>query len=520
MGGAALGEDGGMKETSPLPDPFSNSFHPNPLAQPASLATDRDMSIDELRAEATRAVDWVADYLSGLESQPVIPPVAPGDIRRSLPESAPEHGESMDAIFSDLESRIAPGLTHWNHPSFFAYFNASSSGPGMIAELIAAAINSNSMIWQTCPAAHELEELTAGWLRRWMGLPESFRGLFTDGGSASTFHALAAARQTVTEVDWRQNGGRGAPELRLYVTEHTHSSIHKAMLALGLGLSCIREVACDDRMRMSADGLREAIEADLQAGRRPFAVVATLGTTSVTSVDPVADIAEVCRQFELWLHVDAAHGGAAALLPEQRHLFDGWQHADSIVVNPHKWLMVPLDLSVLYTRHPDVLRDAFSLVPAYLQTTTDLPASEPDSLGNMMDYGLSLGRRFRALKLWFVLRYFGRQGLIDRLRGHLESARWLAQQIDLHPKIERVAPVPLSTVCFRAVPPRDSEDGNAFNRRWLQAIHRTGEIYLSPTELGGRFVLRFVVSGLRTERRHVEAAWSLLCHRLDELYSD
>lgn len=476
------------------------------------------MSHDEFREQAYHAVDWVTDYFRNLADHPVLPNVAPGDVRRSLPKSAPEHGEPMERILGDLDTKIMPGLTHWNHPSFFAYFNASSSGPGVLGEMISAAINNNAMIWQTGPAAHELEEVTSGWLRRLMGLPDTFRGLFTDGGSASTFHALAAARQNVSEVDWRQDGSRGAPELRLYVSEYTHSSIHKAVLALGLGLSCVHQVASDDRRRMRADALAEAIEEDRRQGRRPFCVVATLGTTSVTSVDPVAEIAEVCGEHDLWLHVDAAHGGAAALLPEKRSLFEGWEKADSIVVNPHKWLMVPLDLSVLYTRKPEVLRDAFSLVPTYLETSTDLPTDDPDSLGNMMDYGLSLGRRFRALKLWFVLRYFGRQGLIERLRDHLESARWLAAQIDAHPTVERVAPVPLSTVCFRAVTDDPLTDDD-LNRRWMQAANSSGELYLSHTELDGRFVLRLVVSGLRTQRQHVEKAWQALCHQLDELVS-
>ncbi len=480
-----------------------------------SLSCQGDLPLAELRRWGRRVVDDVVAYYNGLESSPVTSKTAPGDLRRTLPASAPEQGEDMGRILDDVERLIVPGLTHWNHPSFFAYFNSSTSGPALLAEMLAAAWNVNTMLWTSAPAAAELEEVVLDWLRQALALPAEFRGRIYDGGSASTLHALAAARQWIGTHDWRQQGGHGTPRLRVYVSPHTHSSVDKAVMLLGLGLESIRRVEADGEHCLSPESLEAAITEDRADGWLPWCVVGTVGTTSCTSIDPLDRIGEICRRHQLWLHVDAAHGGALALLPEKRDLFSGWEKADSIVVNPHKWLMVPIGASTLYTRHPSVLRDAFCLTPAYLRTDLDSEVS------NAMDDGITLGRPFRALKLWFVLRAFGVQGLAARLRRHLELASELAGEIDRHPSIERLTPVPMSTICFRARPAGVAPESlDELNEHWLRAINATGKVFLSHTELDGRFVLRFVISGLRTEKRHVDSAWRMLQETLRQVVNE
>jgi aromatic-L-amino-acid decarboxylase len=475
-----------------------------------------DMPAEEFRQYGHQLIDWIADFLTKVGELPAFPPVQPGEIRSLLPTAPPEHGEPMKEILSDVDCVIMPGMAHWNHPRFFAYFTSSGSGPGILGELLSAALNVNSMLWQACPAATELEEVTLDWLRQMLGLPAEFWGVIYDGGSSSTFHAIAAAREQLNELQIRERGLAGrsdVPRLRLYTSEHGHSSIDKAALALGLGLDSVRRVAVDDEYRMLPQALAEAIAEDRRAGYLPFCVVATVGTTSCTSIDPVAAIANVCAREGLWLHVDAAHGGAAAAVPEMRHVLDGCARADSLVVNPHKWLFVPLGLSVLYTRYPAVLRCAFSLVPEYLKTAQDERAV------NYMDYGIPLGRRFNAVKLWFVLRYFGVAGLAARIREHLRLAQRFARRVDEHPDFERLAPVPLSTICFR-VHPRGLDDEAALdqlNAQLLRAINETGEAFLSHTKLAGRFVIRLVVSHLRTDEAQINRVWEIAQEQLRRL---
>jgi aromatic-L-amino-acid decarboxylase len=465
-----------------------------------------DMPVAEFRREAHRAVEWVADFLERLEQLPVTSAAQPGDVLAALPAAAPEHGESIGAVLADLDRVILPGMTHWGHPGFHAYFCSSSSGPGILGELIAAALNPNCMTWRACPAGTELEQATLVWLRDLLGLPAALHGVMFDGASTSSFHALAAAREAAG-LDIRERGMAGRPDLpplRVYGSAEAHSSIEKAVVALGLGRAGYRTIPVDGAQRLRPDLLARAIARDRAAGATPLAVVATVGTTGTTAIDPVAEIAEICRREGLWLHVDAAYGGSAAVVPERRAALAGWDQADSIVVNPHKWLFVPLDLSVLYTRRPDALRRAFALVPEYLRDGYE------GRVENYMDYGIPLGRRFRALKLWLVLRYFGRAGLAARVREHLRLAAELAAWVDADPRFERVAPVPLSTVCFRLRAPHAADAGDDLNRRLLDAVNRTREVFLTHTELEGRFVLRLVVGGIRTEQRHVERAWALV----------
>jgi aromatic-L-amino-acid decarboxylase len=476
----------------------------------------RDMSAKDFRKFGHQLIDWVADFLDGIDEVPVSTSIRPGEIRRQLPASPPLTGEPMEEILADIDRIIMPGMTHWNHPNFFAYFNSSASAPGILGEVLSAAFNINGMVWKSCPAATELEQVSLDWLRQMLGLPDDFWGIIYDTGSTSTFHALAAAREQLADLQIREKGLSGrseAPRLRLYTSELAHSSVDKAALALGVGQEGIRHIAVDEDYRMKPAALAAAIAEDRRsASWRPFCVVATVGTTSCTSIDPVPEIADICARENLWLHVDACYGGSAAVAPEFRHILAGCECADSFVVNPHKWLFVPIDLSAFYTRKPEALRRAFSLVPEYLRTTEE-------GVVNFMDYGIPLGRRFRALKLWFVLRYFGQEGLAARIREQVRLAQTFAQWVDAHPHFERLAPTPLSAVCFRAHPPaiEDLEKLNQLNENLLTEINATHEVFMSHTKLREQFTLRLVASHLRTEERHVRRAWEIIQQKLTEI---
>ena len=459
-----------------------------------------DMDAEAFRRAAHRVADWVADYLAQPDRYPVLSQVEPGAIRDALPPGAPEHGESFDAIFSDFERLILPGITHWNHPGFFAYFAISGSGPGVLAEFLAAALNVQAMLWRTSPAATELEEVALGWLRRLIDLPDAFEGVIYDTASISSLHALAAARHAaVGKVRTTGLAGRtDLPRLRVYCSEQAHSSIDKAVILLGLGHESLRRIQADDRFRMIPAALERAIAEDRAAGWKPIAAVATVGTTSTTSVDPVEAIAAICRRERIWLHVDAAYAGVAAMVPGFEWILRGAEHAESLVVNPHKWLFTPFDISAFYCRRMDVVRAAFSLTPDYLVT------SDAASVRNLMDTGVQLGRRFRALKLWMVLRHFGAEGIRDRLAEHMRLARLFADWVDASEDFERLAEVPFSVVCFRA------RGSDSLNERLLDAVNRSGEAYLSHTRLHGRFTLRLAIGNLHTTERHVSRAWELL----------
>jgi aromatic-L-amino-acid decarboxylase len=465
------------------------------------------MDPSEFRRHGHALVEWIAEYLAGSDRYPVLPRVAPGDVCRALPAEAPERGEPFEAIFADFERILVPALTHWNHPGFFGYFAITASAPGVLAEFLSAALNQQAMLWRTSPAATELEEVALGWLRRLLGLPDAFEGVIYDTASISSLHALAAARQAAAPGT-RLDGLTAAPPLRVYCSEQAHSSIDKAVILLGLGHRSLRRIPADEEFRMQVDALRSAIAADRAAGATPLAVVATLGTTSTTSVDPVQEIAEVCRREGVWLHVDAAYAGVTAMIPEYRARFDGWEHADSVVVNPHKWLFVPFDLSAFYCRRMDVVRQAFALVPEYLRT-----AEGAQGVRNLMDTGVQLGRRFRALKLWMVLRHFGAEGIRAALVEHIRLAQRFAGWIDADPDFERLAPVPFSVVCFRARPrgfTGSTAELDAFNARILDAVNAAGDVFLSHTRLNDRLALRLAVGHLRTTEAHVARAWTLL----------
>lgn len=473
-----------------------------------------DMPRDEFRQRGHDLIEWIADYLSRLEQYPVLSTVKPGEVRGSLPPSLPEDPQDMEDIFADFEDRILPGVTHWNHPSFFAYFSISASGPGILGELLIAALNVNGMLWKSSPSATELEELTLDWLRQLLHLPDTFRGIIYDTASVSTLHALAAGREKVAP-EIRQDGMSGLSKpLRVYCSDQAHSSVDKAALALGFGQSNLVKIQSDPQFRLDALELEKSLLADVRNGLRPCCVVATVGTTSTTSVDPILEIAALCKEYGTWLHIDSAYAGISGIVEGMEWVLEGWKEADSIVVNPHKWLFTPLDLSVLYFRRSEILKRAFSLVPEYLETT------DRDVL-NFMDYGIPLGRRFRALKLWMVMRYFGARGLRTRISQHIKWAGELAQWVEASPAFELLAPVRFSTVCFRAKPEGlGQRELNGFNARLLESLNNTGKVFLSNTVLNQRYALRLAIGNLKTERRHIVAAWKLIQRVASDLASD
>jgi len=457
----------------------------------------------ELRAALHKVADLVADYLEQVDQYPVLAPTAPGEVLAALPDEPPAEPESLDRILADYKGLIEPNLTHWNHPGFMAYFGITGSGPGVLGEMLAAAVNVNAMLWRTSPAATELEECVCDWLRQMVGLPASFRGHINDTASIATFLMLGVAReQTGLEIRQRGLAGRSLPALTVYASDQAHSSVDKAVLALGLGLDNLRRVESDTDFRLSVEALEVAIRADRQAGRVPIAVVATAGTTVTTSVDPLEAIADLCERENLWLHVDAAYAGNAAICPEMRSMFAGWERADSVVINPHKWLFTPFDCSVLLTRRPELIRQAYSVVPHYLETPEE-------NVTNLMDYGIQLGRRFRSLKLWMVIRAYGVDGLQQRIRQHCRLASELAGWIDDDQRFELVLSPPFSTVCFRLEGGGD-EAQDRLNEELVKRVNDSGSIFLSHTRLQGRLTPRLTLGNIKTGRTEVERAWALL----------
>ncbi len=470
-----------------------------------------DLPPDELRAQLHRMADWVADYRETIASRAIVPDLRPGEIGARIPACAPERGEPMDRVLDDLDAVVMPGIVHWGHPSFLGYFGSTSNGPALLGEIAAAALNVSAMTWQTSPAATELEAAVVRWIADLIGLPAEHTGIVYDTASVGVLHALAAARERAGEgIRARGLAGRAdLPTYRVYTSSQAHSSLEKAMIVLGLGEENVVRVATDAAFRLDVAALRAAIEEDLASGFRPLAVVATVGTTSSASVDPVALVAELCREHALWLHVDAAYGGAIGMLPEGRWAMDGVPLADSVVVNPHKWMFVPLDFSVLYTRHPEALRDVFSLTPEYLRG---------DARGgpNYMDYGIQLGRRFRALKAWMVFRAFGAAGIRSRVREHCRLATLLAQFVADTPGFELAAPVTMGVVCFRASRGGLSdEEGDALNERVVESLNASGTLYLTHTRLAGRTVMRVGFGNVLTTETHVREAWRRIGAEVD-----
>jgi aromatic-L-amino-acid decarboxylase len=467
-----------------------------PRGRPCRL----DPTSDEFRAAGHKLIDWIGDYLDGVDRYDVLSRVQPGDIERQFPAAPSAGGRPYDALLAEVDSKIIPGVTHWNHPAFFAYFSITGSQAGILAELLTAALNLNGMIWRTSPSLTELETVTLRWLREALGLPSGLFGIINDTASINSFLALAAAREYAAP-EIRTRGFAAAPPLRVYCSEHAHSSIEKGALALGFGIDGVVKIAGDDSFAMSVGALEEAIARDRAAGYVPCAISATVGTTSSAAIDPVKRIAEIARRENVWLHVDAAYAGPATICPEFRWLWEGVEEADSIVINPHKWLFTPIDCSVLYTRKPDVLRETFSLVPEYLKTTDSAEV-------NFMDYGLQLGHRFRALKLWYLFEHYGIERIQKVIRQHVADAARLASELQKRDDVELIAPQSLSVVVFRKiVRSSNSEiDEAASERASIEALERmnaSGRLFVSHTRLRGRYGIRVAIGNGATEWEHV-----------------
>jgi aromatic-L-amino-acid decarboxylase len=455
------------------------------------------MHPDEFRRHAHQLADWMADYFRDVGRLPVTPDVRPGDIRRQLPASPPEQGESFQQLFDDFGRIIMPGMTHWNHPGWFAYFPGNNSPPSVLAEMLTATLGAQCMSWATSPAATELEQVTMEWLRRMLCLPDSFTGVIQDTASTATLVALLSARE---------HAPAGAP-LTVYTSTEAHSSVYKGVKLAGFGLDHLRRIPVDRHYAMLPDALDRAISADRAAGLVPACVVATVGTTSSTAIDPLPAIAEICQRQGAWLHVDAAYAGTAAIVPELRPLFDGVEYADSFVFNPHKWMLVNFDCSAYFVRDRAALLRTFQVTPEYLRTDRDA------EVVNFRDWGIQLGRRFRALKLWFVIRSYGVEGLRAVVRNHIALARELAEKIEQTPKFDLMAPVPFGLVCFRYRPSElDPSDPavDGLNRELLRQVNATRRVHLTHTELGGRYVIRMAIGQRQTERAHVAEAWELI----------
>lgn len=469
-----------------------------------------DMGAEDFRAAAHRVADMVADYLEQLESYRVLPDIEPGAVKARLPALPPAQPEALDAILADYKSLIEPNITHWQHPGFMAYFCSTAVGPGIFGEWIAAALNSNVMLWRNAPASTEVEEVVVAWLRSMLGLPDAFDGMLTDTASISSLLSIVAARHRVPGLDARDRGLAGRADvgpLVLYLSTEAHSSIEKGAIVAGIGRENVRRVAVDDAFRMRPEALAAAIAEDRAAGRVPFCVVATIGTTSSTSVDPCAAIADVCERERVWLHVDAAYAGTAAMLPEMREHFVGWERADSIVVNPHKWMFTAFDASLLLFRDSEAYREAFSIVPEYLKTRA------VDQVHNFNEYGVQLGRRFRALKLWMQIRYFGVEGIARRVRDFVRQAQELASWIEAarDEGWRIVAPHPFSTLCVRHEPPSLPPSAwDAHNERILDRVNAEGRYFLSHTKLRGEYVIRITLGNPRATDAHIHGVWSSL----------
>ena len=462
------------------------------------------MDIEEFRRRGHETVDWMADYMEQVETFPVLSPVSPGDIIRQLQPSPPEKGESYDDIITDVGTIIMPGITHWQHPSFFAYFPANTSPPSILAEMVVSTLAPQCMLWQTSPAATELEERVMEWLRDMLGLPAEFTGVIQDTASTATLCAILTAREKVTNHTINETGFVGKGILTAYCSTETHSSIEKGAKIAGLGKENLRKIPVDGEQAMVPAELERAIEEDKAEGRLPTIVVATVGTTGSTAIDPLREIGEICTRQGVWLHVDAAHAGTALLCPEFRWMVDGIEHADSFVMNPHKWMLTTLPTSAYFVRDVEALVRTFEILPEYLRT-------KAEGVINYRDWGVPLGRRFTSLKLWFVIRTYGVEGLQRMVRDHVGHAQWLKGEIDASDDFETMAPTPVNLVCFRYHPAGVGEDElDRVNETLVQRLNDTGELFLTHTKLAGRYTVRLVVGQTFVEREHVVAAWQLI----------
>ena len=482
--------------------------------EPGDLQELGDVPIAEFRKQLHELADWIADYREKIGERPISRNVQPGEILSQLDRDAPEVGTPFEKIFPDINRVIVPGIAHWAHPQFMSYFGCTTTNPGILAEIITGALNVNAMTWRTAPAATELETLVLDWLRQWLQLPNEFTGVVYDTASISTMHALATAREQIAP-NTRKLGlsGRDLPRFRIYTSDQAHSSIEKGAIALGLGEDNVQRVPSDAEFRLEVAALRAMVERDVAEKFKPLAVVATVGTTSTANVDPVPEIAKICREHRMWLHIDGAYGAGLALLPECKSITAGWNEADSIVVNPHKMLFVPLDFSALYMRDIGRLRRLFTLAPEYVHLR------DPDNTEiNYMDYGVQLGRRFRALKAWVVWRAFGREGIAARIRDHLRLANLLVDWIKADKRFELAAPVVMPVVCFRFVA-ADKDKIDILNSEIVERINASGRGYITQTKLRGRTVMRIGLGNILTTEQHLRNVWQLIQRTAGEIAS-
>jgi len=467
------------------------------------------MDKEAFREHGHRFVDWAADYLEEVEKYPVRSRVGPGDILKQLPAEPPLRGEPMERLFGDFREIIMPGMTHWQHPSWFAYFPANNSPPSILAEILTAGLGAQCMVWQTSPAAAELEERVMGWMRQMLGLPETFEGVIQDTASSATLCALLMARERATGFASNRSG-LDRP-LVVYASEEAHSSVDKGAKIAGYGQERVRRIPTDCSFALIPEKLESAITEDRKQGLVPACVVATVGTTSSAAVDPVRAIGEICRRQGLFLHVDAAYAGTAAILPEQRRLLDGIEHADSFVTNPHKWMFTNFDCSAFFVKDSALLIRTFEIHPEYLKTGVD------SMVKNYRDWGIALGRRFRALKLWFVIRSYGVEGLQAMVREHLRLAALFREWVEADQRFEITAPPNLGLVCFRLNDGRPDADLDRLNRDFLERLNQTGRVFLTHTSLRGKYTLRMMIGSRTTTERHVHEAWELIRKTADHV---
>lgn len=461
---------------------------------------------DEFRKYAHETVDWMADYLENIETYPVKANVKSYEIYNQLPDAAPENGESMESIMEDFQKIILPGITHWQSPNFFAYFSANSSYPSLLAEMLTATLGVQCMIWETSPAAAELEEKVMNWLKDMVGLPDFFEGVIQDTASSATLVAILTAREKYSSFNINRDGFKGFDDFRVYCSTETHSSIEKAVKIAGIGKNNLIKIDVDEKLSLQPNDLREAIEEDIKNGKKPLCVIATLGTTSTTAVDPLFEIAEICKRYNVWLHVDAAFAGTALILPEYRWMIEGIQHVDSFVFNPHKWMFTNFDCSAYFVKDKEALIRTFEILPEYLKTKTH------ETVNNYRDWGIPLGRRFRALKLWFVIRSFGVEGIKGKIKKHIDLANNLSKKIKEHKDFELMTAVVVNLICFRYKPARISNDKeiDALNEMLLHKLNESGKIYLTHTRVNGHYTLRLVIGQTNVSTKHVNDAWKLI----------
>jgi len=464
------------------------------------------MNLEEFRENGHEIVDWMADYFKNIEEFQVRSQVKPKDIINQIPMDPPEESENFENIFEDFNQIIMPGITHWQHPSYFAYFNANNSYPSVLAEMLTATLGTQCMIWQTSPAAAELEERVMEWTAKMIGLPDNFKGVIQDTASTATLCSLLTAREKASNFQINKNGFYDQTKFTIYCSSETHSSIEKAAKIAGFGRDYLRKISVDKNNALIPEELEKQIVDDSGGGLLPLAVVATIGTTGSTAIDPLEKIGKTCKRYGLWLHLDAAYAGTALVLPEKRWLIDGIEYVDTFVFNPHKWMFTNLDCSAYFVRDKEALIRTFEILPEYLKTKED------ERVNNYRDWGIQLGRRFRALKLWFVIRSFGVNGIREKIKYHIQWAKELAQNIKNSEDFELLAPVPFSTVCFRYNPKEisDQETLNQINAKLLETLNATGKLFLTHTKLNDNYTIRLVIGQTNVKKRHVEQAWQLI----------